>query len=381
MLSGEFAASPFTSERSRFLSAIPCNLFGKGSSANGQSWATQAVSGFGSNPLPPAHYRDSQVEAIVRNSALSKILEKIRLEQQHASVLPALGELRSTIRQFGSPFSSIVKHTNKYLNDIGKAKVKAGASEWFGKPKKYEKLIADTYLEYTFGLQPLIQDTFSIAEALGRWNAEATELNELPHPTNLTFQKTVWKEIRRELWAGVDSVINSASFFPARKKTVWVTKYGVRYEVFLEHTLQAAFGTNERLMQLLGFDYNQFLPTAWELLPWSWLADYFLNVQQIIEAGTTVTSHVAHVIKTTRIATVEDNKMHVRISPGGYVNFQYQDLTSGKGGPTYLGQWQGEIRTVTRVIDEALGVPDLVLTFPGSTRKLVNMATVLLARR
>jgi len=43
---------------------------------------------------------------------------------------------------------------------------------------------------------------------------------------------------------------------------------------------------------LFGFQPSEFLPTAWELLPWSFLADYFSNIGDCLTAWSTVTDKV-----------------------------------------------------------------------------------------
>lgn len=372
MDSGEIVASPFTTERRRFLLLEGCNLSGYAYHPYSSSWARQAVQGFGSNPRPATHIVDASAETVVRNRALNKILEKIRFQQEHISVLPAIGELRQTMRQLGAPFSSIVKLTNGHLDKLQFTRNGLGTPRWYSRSEKYLRVIRDTYLEYVFGLQPLMADTRGIAEALGRWKAEAEY--ELPRPTTLAFtQKATdrWSTIYHD---PTTKIINSASFFPGKEVVQRVTDYGVVERVWLGHSLQAPFGSLERLEQLMGWDPREFVPTLWELVPWSWLIDYFVNVQEILEAGFTVTSHVKKRVRTERKVTEERVIVNVAPTAPGYQFFEFT-------GKPMLGRWQSQITTLSRTIDEPLGVPELSVSFPNSVKKLANMAAALTFRR
>jgi hypothetical protein len=59
-------------------------------------------------------------------------------------------------------------------------------------------------------------------------------------------------------------------------------------------------GSYTRLAELAGFGWKEFLPSVWNLLPWSFLVDYFVNVGDILAAATTCTDGVMWVNKTTR---------------------------------------------------------------------------------
>jgi hypothetical protein len=51
---------------------------------------------------------------------------------------------------------------------------------------------------------------------------------------------------------------------------------------------------------LFGFSPEQFLPTAWELLPYSFLIDYFTNIGDIIYGWSTLTADLAWCNRTSR---------------------------------------------------------------------------------
>lgn len=315
----------------------------------------------------------------VKNKALSRILEKIRHEYQHVGTLPALGEIGATIRMFGSPFSSLTKFTGEYLDELRLRRSKLKGRTLKKRRANWESVVSSTYLEYTFGLNPLIQDTRKIAEALARWRAEGT--GELPHDTRYILHASA---------SGDDQVVSSAGSYhgPGGSnawigKTHWTSsaKFGARYTVQLGHSVQANFGSLERLMQLLGFTPAEFVPTVWEVLPWSWLVDYFLNVQDIIEAGFTNTSNVKGIVLTERVKGQTIQSHIIDYDEARRLDGSFGRWLEYSAFPKTLGSTVYEYVTVNRTLPATLGLPELVLSFPNSVSKLANMAAVLLARK
>jgi hypothetical protein len=43
----------------------------------------------------------------------------------------------------------------------------------------------------------------------------------------------------------------------------------------------------------LGFSWESFVPTVWELVPYSFILDYFTNIGDVLSAGLLVQSHLA----------------------------------------------------------------------------------------
>lgn len=312
-------------------------------------------------PLPTA-------EAI----ALKKIYEKIRQEQQHMNSPAVLAEIIDVIRQFGSPFKSLIDLTNRHLNRLALERRRLSGSVNF-KKKKWHEIVASTYLEWSFGISPLISDTKSAAEALARWEYENTG--------EARFRKRVSGR-------GIDTVSSSTtstglpqnlsllSYLRTDKK---VTESRVQYVVGLKGSPLTASGSNERLLQLLGFDHANWIPALWEAVPWGFLVDYVTNVQDILEAGVTNTSQVVWICKTVsnRTEYQVDSRVDYALSSARsqlYGNTQW-------GGSGYLGGYTGVRTTVTRTIPLSLGIPPLTVGFPNKERQWANMAALLFAKR
>lgn len=58
-------------------------------------------------------------------------------------------------------------------------------------------------------------------------------------------------------------------------------------------------GSVARLQGLFGFNLEEFVPTVYELMPWSFLVDYFSNLGTVIETGCASQSMIKFALKTT----------------------------------------------------------------------------------
>jgi hypothetical protein len=56
--------------------------------------------------------------------------------------------------------------------------------------------------------------------------------------------------------------------------------------------------------RLLGFDPSSFLPTVWELIPYSFLIDYFTNIGDVIEGWSQLGINLAWCNRTTKKSLV-----------------------------------------------------------------------------
>jgi hypothetical protein len=168
----------------------------------------------------------------------------------------------------------------------------------------------------------------------------------------------------------------------AFKRNIRVTQERkVQYVCGLGATRTADYGSNDRLIELLGFDAKNWIPAIWEAIPWSWLADYFLNIQHILQAGVTSTASVKWVSKTTVVddrrevsLPVDFERTRARLALFGYVkNVSISGAT--------MGDHVVRRMSMSRQKNVSLGVPPLVLSYPQSWMKLANMSAALFGRR
>lgn len=370
---GRNATSDYTSNRYEIVSQeqSTASLSAVAYSGTPPAVLTERFEGYVTRPSPTLDHL-SIATNVAQATALQKVLAKIRSEQQKLNSAAVVAEGLDVIRQFGAPMSAIIGLTNRRLNRLELESRGLKGSTVFRKIQ-WAKIVASTWLEYSFGLKPLISDSVKIAEALAHWQDEAdnefryrsrvvgrgtSEAVSQPTPSN-TLVYTNGKLVYR----GVD-----------RKST----SYRVQYVCGLGGAHRADIGSNERLRQLLGFTPENWVPAIWELVPWSWLFDYFSNVGAIMQAGVTSTADVLWTSKTISqetfreyTTTIDGQATRARLSTYGWNG-------SGSG---HAGTWKQRRTTVTRDADAVLGVPPLVISVPTEFTQLANMAAVLVARR
>lgn len=322
------------------------------------------------------HLTDRMDEA--RSRALTKIYKKIQSRQQELSLPASLVEVLDVVRQFGAPMNALVDLTNRRLNQLALERKRLKGSTSF-KRIKWHEIAANTWLEYSFGLAPIIADTRSIAEAIGRWQYEM-ENNKTPPFLSLPRIRA-----RASVESGIQTVTtgNTVGYIDLNHNTFRKvkTEFGCNYVVALMPSYHADFGSNDRLLQLLGFDHANWVPALWEGVPWSWLVDYFLNIQAILEAGATSTVDVQWVNHTERkvtTTTVVNSPDWGRTAAN--VNLTSYNFVSGIG---TMARWEAKRTNLQRFKDlNKLGVPSLYVKHPfGNFKKTLNLVAALMSRR
>jgi len=285
-----------------------------------------------------------------------------------------LAEFGDVLRQFGSPFKSLVKLTNERINLLAKAR-KGLSGTPKQKKRRYSKIVADTYLEYAFGIAPLISDTESVAEAFAQFNAERTGAYIKPRRTKVVGQgESTVRERQETVGIVADSIIvyNSTN--------TQETKFRVQYVCGMNASLVADFGSNQRLLDLLGFKPENILPAVWEAVPWSFLIDYFTNVGDILQASVCNTAAVTWICKT--VSTVVTYQSHTtvnnKLTRDRAQAFGYE--TAGGGGGT-CGSWSVVRTILDRTVPPKLTIPNLVVSVPTDYAKYANMAALVLGRQ
>lgn len=183
-----------------------------------------------------------------------------------------LGELHKTLHMIRRPVNSLMKLMHDYQRAVMKrARGKLSVD-------RLKRVINDTYLEYTYGWRPLFMDVDNGMQAL------ATYASSNPfHVERVT--KYGWDEA-----VTVDS--DQSSLTSINVLTKWELKSTERcrvsagIRVYTDGSLTGSAWT-------FGLNIDQFAPTAWELLPYSFLVDYFTNIGTIIDAWSVVNGNLA----------------------------------------------------------------------------------------
>lgn len=332
-----------------------------------------------------------------RSKALSKLYKKLESERSELNTYAVLAEFTDVLRQFGRPFSAIVdafmRHENRLYFERRRL---VGTKTW--KSEKFSKIAADTWLETSFGLIPLFADAVGVAEAFGRFEHELEESPRLRDRMRSRASDSLTSVVNY----GALSVTPFAyiDYFSVKEHR---TSARAQYVVGLEGEVRAEFGSNKRLMELLGLEPRNLPLAAWEATPWSWLVDYWTNVQEILQAGATITSRVKWIVLSETTKSIVTYRSQLRRTGTAtykpvisFVSNRKAGSASGFGSPNSSSEQEalgnygrlgtGDFRivrtTFARTLPASLGVPPLILESPlGNLKKMANLGALVVSKQ
>jgi hypothetical protein len=221
--------------------------------------------------------------------------------------------------------------------------------------------LADAWLEAQFGWRPLISDIDDGCKALA-----LLRLNQMPATRRCTARsQTDGPSTEEEFTGGANT----------RWKLRVVTR-GHCQVIYRGAVRVDAQNPSEMKTELLGFNPAQWIPTAWELIPYSFLIDYFTNIGDIINGWSALFTHLAWSQRTvrrgfTRIQTASSDE-----------SLQIPFYTPIKRFRCVPGKYVCEKTCVERTKLEGTSVPSFHLRVPGDwSLKWLNIAALIASRR
>lgn len=189
-----------------------------------------------------------------------------------------LGELRDTLAAIRNPLRSLIQHTERYLTSAKKlAKAKAAGDA-----------LRNEYLAFTFGWAPLASDVDSAVQLYERLSgAQPSEKVYASSGTDLFM----YSDEPNGAYVGI---AGTTSFMRRNLKAV------VKTTSFYRGALLAPLTDGISAGRSAGLSAADFLPTIWELLPWSFVADYFTNIGDILQAASVQQTDFTWLSLTTR---------------------------------------------------------------------------------
>lgn len=254
------------------------------------------------------------------------------------------GELRETIKLFKSPLAGLRKGLLTFIGDAKRHYHRLNRRN----ARARANALAEQWLEWSFGIKPLVSDLQDLSQAL----------LDLGNERRSSRVKASCKSSEyRVLWPNNRMVLGNFDFDYDIQQVGYaiVTYLGVLKD-------EMVCGKNRLSLANFGLTLDEFVPTLYQLAPWSFLIDYFVNLDDIVEAVSFRRSNIAWVQKTT-------HKIHER------------ELVNVRPLPTFgwvlkswrPSEWKTEHRRVLR--DEYLGsfVPTVTWKIPVSPIKGANM--------
>lgn len=299
----------------------------------------------------------SASEAAAEQTARLQFYKKLKRTQHEFGGGVFLGEIRESARLIRKPYVEIPRLINRYVRD---------AKNIIKRPKKSltwtqrEKKLANAWLTTTFGLLPLVSDIQDAAGAL------ASLLNQ--------------ERQQRVRGVGIDekqvgTVIPVSCYNPgggfyvcsrdAREEKAQVL---VRYTGGVHvRAVGPDLSSVPDLSRRFGVGISDFVPTLYELLPWSFLWDYVTTVGDVLNAWAVSYSSVKWQSKTVRVT--RETKY------SGTLNFaESKKRTPGlKVMQGYLGSCTAYKSTMSRSDPGTVPLPQLEFRTNLSPIKVMNV--------
>lgn len=309
--------------------------------------------------------------AKANNEAVTAYIEDANAARQVIQSGETIGEFAQLVRLVKSPGRSLRRGMDAYLRTVKK---RASRKNLRRVPRKrrrehVSKIASDAWLEYKFGWSPLISE---IDAAIDYINEE--------NPADRLPVRSIQGVGRNEVSEWVD---------PTKAKRTYVTP-GVlarirgKAKIVVVYRGQVSMSSSAAgyVAEKVGFAPDQWLPTAWELVPYSFLIDYFSNIGDIIYAF----SFPKHLLPWTMKTVIVE-------SLGSYVDNEVLwnvDSDTTETARSYvsidkvlhsLGDCSIMTKTVERTRYTGSFIPDLEFSIPGSGTKWINIAALLVGSK
>lgn len=288
--------------------------------------------------------------------AITKFVSKATAARQSLMGVTFVGELAEAISMIRRPGQELFKHQYRYLDDVKKRLSRKSNA----KLKDVPKIIGGTWLENAFGWQPLINDIKSGAEGLSRiltytpphkvvtgygFDIESPQAftDSMPLGTGVTmrrnFQDTRSASVRfRGCVAGVYPGFNGA-------------------------------------LETFGMNLSSLVPSLYELIPYSFLVDYFSNLGSVISGCSFASGSVKWCVKTIRqVQTRTLLSCDFTTTPlSGWVETSYSASPGGQPCATSS--------SFSRHSYAGSFVPSFTVQVPGSSLKWLNIGALAASSR
>lgn len=283
----------------------------------------------------------------VQNQAIQDINNQIRAASKSLQGLVALGELGESVRMVNRMGRDLFGRTRAYLSELQHL-------ARYLTPQNLLRTVSERWIEYRFGIRPLVLDIGGFIDACYQ--------NRYGRPPRVLIRT---QRISTEKNPTTTSTYGLGHFL-IRSKAEKSSTYGVR--------LYGAVGLTDSdippFSQEFGLTLDEFVPTLWELIPYSFLVDYASNIGAIVDAYSLNKSGVRWLAKGE--LRESETFLTATVTPSFVSSYVIDDSIVRPCTP---------LRRVWRQIDRNVSdvgslIPSLEFRIPGSSTQWLNIAAL-----
>jgi hypothetical protein len=297
--------------------------------------------------FPSSGFVDAAQVDSVRKVASLRFILKCQRARQNLQALVSLGEYGETLRMLRRPAQALWNGLFSYLSSARRRVRKV-------KKKHRRHALHDYWLEYNYGWAPLVSDI----------EGAVATLREQP---DFKFAKV-----------NAGHTANFASSCSTGSSTV--EKLVFRYEqqdsidvsVRCYGEVKVALGSPAGYLSRWGLEAEQFIPTVWELIPYSFVADYFSNIGDILQANSLPKGTLAWSGMTSR-SSYSRKRNYTFNETGTKANVSQYKGGGGYASPTTAARVNYFRQTA---VYQSFGFSDFAFEIPGVSRKWINLAAL-----
>jgi len=195
------------------------------------------------------------------NQALTRYFSNLSKVETSFKGMVAAGELAESLRMIKHPAMALRRGVGEYLRFVKRHRN-------MSTKRARIKAVADTWLEYSFGWLPLIND---IDGAISAFYASDGVKAIFEMVKGSGRERSSQQSLASDLDVGAGYKF---AYDVTSEEEVFVQYYGI----YQSH------GNGVPNSHTYGFRPSEFVPTLWELIPYSFLVDYFTNIGDIVSS-------------------------------------------------------------------------------------------------
>lgn len=223
----------------------------------GGAWTTSA---YGKNQFLgsiPSNLQDIE-DTAVRDIALAALKRRLNEQQGNASLLAPTAELKE-LRQLIGLATNV---TGKFLEVCRLSLLKRGM--------RLSKAVSGAYLAWVFGLRPLIGDINGALDAIESYLTR--------YDRSVRLKGAFWRD-----WVSSVKDRGTTGTYGATVSLDTEIQYKLSYRYVGSFDLLVNSANDYGIAEHLGFTKSDVVPALWELLPFSWVFDYFTTMGSFLE--------------------------------------------------------------------------------------------------
>lgn len=213
--------------------------------------------------IPGELVRNVDIPRLITRTSTSALA---KVDEGNAALAVTLGEMRETLTLLREPLSSLLSFLKKNKSLI--KRLRRDLPDYETLVKGIYGSLADDYLKFYFGVMPIFRDFESLVDAYVQAGAAPERVTARSDESDSYKASVSYSHL--PLKQGISTYAVTTSY-----EEVVTVRSGILYSPSVS-----------TYVKQFGLRFTDLPSAAWQLLPWSFFVDYFLNIGKIIRALT-----------------------------------------------------------------------------------------------